>query len=93
MSVLPYVAIGAVVSLPIALALGPRWRRQLGLALAGVVLLGVLVGYAYGAGCPESAHECSPLLGLILGGFILTGWLLGIAAAALRRVWLRWRRP
>jgi hypothetical protein len=85
---LVYVFFGVLFALPIALALGRGWVRQLLLAFAGVVL--VAVGYvaALVTGYPENAHECAPELALVLGGFILVGWLLGVAVAAvIRRAW------
>ena len=84
---LVYGVFGFVLSLPISLALGRGMGRQGALAAAGFALLGVLVVYAYGFGCPEDARECSPLLGLIVGGFVFAGWLVGIGVAfAIRKV-------
>ncbi|HXG75917.1 MAG TPA: hypothetical protein VNJ53_05055 [Gaiellaceae bacterium] len=89
---LVYVAFGALLAVPVALALGRGWTRQGVLAFAGVVLVCVLYVVALIAGCPEDARECAPELALVLGGFVLVGWLLGIAAVAAGRRLLAARR-
>ena len=85
---LVYVIFGALFVVPISLALGRGWGRQLLLALSGVVLVLVLYGVALVVGCSANARECAPELALVLGGFVLAGWLGGIVlAAGIRRVW------
>ena len=90
-----YVFMGALFVLPISLALGRGWGRQLLLAFTGLVLVGALYVFALALGCSTDARECAPELALILGGFVLGGWLVGIACAfVVRRAWaLRHSRP
>ena len=78
MELLRAAAFYALLAAPIAALLGPRWRRQLALALVAVAFVVVKYGYAYTIGCPEEAHTCGPGLGLIVGGVTIVGWLLGI---------------
>jgi hypothetical protein len=91
---LVYVLLGAVVVVPISLALGRGWGRQSLLAFAGLVLVGALYVFALMIGCSPDAHECAPELALVLGGLMLAGWLAGIAGAfAIRRAWALRQSP
>ena len=94
MALLVYVVIAFVVALAFSLALGPGFRRQYLLALAGPAALGALLLAALARGCPPNAHECSPELTLFIGGVIgicvTAGWTAGIGIAALVR---RLREP
>jgi hypothetical protein len=80
-----YVVFGALLALPISLAVGRGWWRQLALVLAGFALVGVFYVYALAAGCPPDARECAPEIALVVGGFVLAGWLAGIGAVSAAR--------
>jgi H+/gluconate symporter-like permease len=85
---LVYVFLGALVVVPISLALGRGWGRQSLLALVGFALVGALYVFALAVGCSPDARECAPELALVLGGLVLVGWLAGIACTvAARRAW------
>jgi len=85
---LVYVFLGALVAVPISLALERGWGRQSLLVLAGLVLVASLYASALALGCSPDARECAPELALVVGGFVLVGWLAGIVCAiAARRVW------
>jgi hypothetical protein len=88
---LSYVVLGALMAVPISLALGRGWLRQGALVLAGFALFGANYVVALAVGCPPDARECAPELALVVGGFVLAGWLAGIGLAALIRL-LRRRR-
>jgi hypothetical protein len=89
MELLRSVAFYALLSAPIAFALGPRWRRQLVLAAVAIAYVVVGYGYAYTIGCPEEAHTCGPGLVLIVGGITIVGWLVGIGLGVALRALLR----
>jgi hypothetical protein len=70
-----YVVFGALLALPISLAVGRGWWRQFALVLAGFALVGALYTYALAAGCPPEARECVPEPALVVGGLVLPAGL------------------
>lgn len=64
----------------VACAVG-GWKRQLGIALAGVVVLGIAALLSLVLDC----EGCTPEVGLWLAGFALGGWVVGVAVGTFLR--------
>jgi hypothetical protein len=72
----------------VALTVDRDWKRQLGVALAGALVLGLAALASLALDCPG----CTPEIGPWLAGFGLAGWLAGVGLAPLLRRRVR-RRP